>query len=492
MTNDFPITGTVYAVLLNDRDALSVLGDAVNTKPYDRPPVAPVLYLRPANTWSAHGAAVTLPDDLDEVDVEATFGIVFDRATSHATREDALDHVRGYVVVADLTAPHASFYRPAIRQRNRDGFCVFGPHVVAADSLAAVDVEKAVVTTTVNEVAGAPAAAVRLIRDLSTLIADVSAFMRFDAGDVLLVGAIGPALRVRRGDGVRVAIEGLDAVAFTVATVPGVSEPAATTAPPRRPAANARPTTRRGRIAWQGAIHDVTEQDGRVRLADGRLLDDDQPIWLPPLVPTPRPRAIYALGLNYADHAKELAFEAPDEPLIFMKGESSLLGHRGVTLRPADATYMHYECELAVVIGRTARGVQRDDAYDFVEGYTVANDYAIRDYLENWYRPNFKVKNREGATPIGPWLVDARAIDDPMALALTTRVDGTITQQGSTRDMIFDIPFLIAYLSSFLTLNPGDLILTGTPVGLVDTPVGCVVAADIEGIGTLVSNVGIA
>jgi 2-keto-4-pentenoate hydratase/2-oxohepta-3-ene-1,7-dioic acid hydratase in catechol pathway len=129
---------------------------------------------------------------------------------------------------------------------------------------------------------------------------------------------------------------------------------------------------------------------------------------------------------------------------------------------------MHYECELAVVIGKTARNVKRDDAYDFVGGYTVANDYAIRDYLENWYRPNLRVKNRDTCTPLGPWLVDAADVPNPMALALQTTVNGKVTQSGNTRDMIFDVPFLIEYFSSFMTLQPGDLILTGTPDGVVD------------------------
>ena len=93
---------------------------------------------------------------------------------------------------------------------------------------------------------------------------------------------------------------------------------------------------------------------------------------------------------------------------MFLKGAGALIGHRGSTRRPAGVQFMHYECELAVVIGKTARKVRRDDAYDFIAGYTVANDYAIRDYLENWYRPNLRVKNRDGGTPLGPWLVDAR------------------------------------------------------------------------------------
>ena len=118
-------------------------------------------------------------------------------------------------------------------------------------------------------------------------------------------------------------------------------------------------------------------------------------------------------------------------------------------------------------------------------GYTVANDYAIRDHLENWYRPNLRVKNRDTCTPLGPWRVDAQDIANPMALALQTTVNGTVTQSGHTRDMIFDVPFLIEYFSSFMTLQPGDLILTGTPDGVVDCRHGDVVVTSIEGLGAL-------
>ena len=138
-----------------------------------------------------------------------------------------------------------------------------------------------------------------------------------------------------------------------------------------------------------------------------------------------------------------------------------------------------------MVIGRTAQNVRAGDAYDFVEGYTVANDYAIRDYLENWYRPNLRVKGRPTCTPLGPWLVDAADIPDPMQLDLQTSVNGQITQRGNTRDMIFGIPALIEYFSSFMTLRPGDLILTGTPDGVVDCQPGDQIECSIEGIGTL-------
>jgi 5-oxopent-3-ene-1,2,5-tricarboxylate decarboxylase/2-hydroxyhepta-2,4-diene-1,7-dioate isomerase len=124
-----------------------------------------------------------------------------------------------------------------------------------------------------------------------------------------------------------------------------------------------------------------------------------------------------------------------------------------------------------------------------VAGYTVANDYAIRDYLENYYRPNFRVKSRDQATPIGPWLVDAADVPDPMNLQLRTLVNGRVTQEGSTRDMIFDIPTLIEYLSAFMTLSPGDIILTGTPEGLTGVDVGDEVVTEIDGIGSLKNTI---
>ncbi len=243
------------------------------------------------------------------------------------------------------------------------------------------------------------------------------------------------------------------------------------------------------RVIHQGQLHSATERDGQLLLDNGILVAEDAVTWLPPLAPVPRPRTILALGLNYADHAKELEFKAPDEPLVFIKGESTLIGHRQLTHRPPDVQLMHYECELTIVIGKTAKKVKREDAYDHIAGYTVANDYAIRDYLENWYRPNLRVKNRDTCTPLGPWLVDAADIADPMALALQTTVNGKVTQSGNTCDMIFDLPFLIEYFSSFMTLQPGDLILTGTPDGVVDCRPGDVIVTSIEGLGELFNTI---
>ncbi|HWH80648.1 MAG TPA: fumarylacetoacetate hydrolase family protein, partial [Burkholderiaceae bacterium] len=196
--------------------------------------------------------------------------------------------------------------------------------------------------------------------------------------------------------------------------------------------------TRHARVAVDGAIHHAAPHPDGVQLADGRVFAEGAVVWLPPF----EPGTIVALGINYADHAKELAKEltttAHDEPLAFLKAPNALVGHRGSTPRPRDAAFMHYECELAVVIGRVARRVKRADALGFVAGYSVANDYAVRDYLENWYRPNLRVKNRDAATALGPWLVDADDVPDPHALALRTLVNGEVKQRGHTRDLIND------------------------------------------------------
>jgi len=239
----------------------------------------------------------------------------------------------------------------------------------------------------------------------------------------------------------------------------------------------------RARVAYSGSIHTATahEEAGappaaaggtggieRLRLEDGRIVTGAEVVWLPPV----EPGTIIALGLNYADHSRELKIESQDEPLVFLKGPGTLIGHRGTTRRPDGVKFMHYECELAVIIGRRAKNVARSAAPQHVAGYCIANDYAIRDYLENWYRPNLRVKNRDGATALGPWFVDAGEVADPANLGLRTFVNGRLTQQGNTRDLIFDVPYLIEYLSSFMTLSPGDVILTGTPQGVVNVMPG--------------------
>lgn len=242
---------------------------------------------------------------------------------------------------------------------------------------------------------------------------------------------------------------------------------------------------KRGRIIHNGTILDVTEAPDGVRLPDGTVVQETDVAWLSPV----RPGTIFAIGLNYMDHAKELSFEKPKEPMVFFKGPNTVTGHRTATRRPPDVDFMHYECELAVVIGKTARAVPREQALEHVAGYTVANDYAFRSFLRNYYRPNLKVKSRDAALPIGPWLVDAADVPDPMNLRIRTFVNGKQTQDGTTRDMIFDVSHLVAYFSGILTLRPGDLILTGTPDGIADVHPGDEVVTEVEGIGRLVNTI---
>jgi len=242
---------------------------------------------------------------------------------------------------------------------------------------------------------------------------------------------------------------------------------------------------RRARLLFEGAARSalVTSEDD-VYLEDGGRLPVESCTWLPPAT-----GVLYAVGLNYAEHANELTFQPPQEPLVFVKAPGALAGHRARCLRPDGVKLMHFEGELAVVIGRHARRVPRAEALDYVAGYTICNDYAVRDYLENYYRPNLRVKSRDGLTPIGPWIVPVAELGDGAGLGLKTLVNGRECQSGNTRDMIFSVPHLIEYLSGILTLAPGDMIATGTPAGFVDVQPGDEVVVEIERIGSLASTI---
>ncbi|WP_417527461.1 fumarylacetoacetate hydrolase family protein [Marinomonas shanghaiensis] len=227
----------------------------------------------------------------------------------------------------------------------------------------------------------------------------------------------------------------------------------------------------------------VNEQD-QVVTQKGKILEEGSFTWLPPCE-----GKMFVLAINYADHAAELSFAAPEEPLVFLKSKNSLIGHDQKTYRPDNINYMHYECELVVVIGKEAKNVSKEDAMDYVGGYTVGNDYAIRDYLENYYRPNLRVKSRDTCTPIGPYIIDAKDIKDPHNLMLRTYINGELKQEGNTKDLVFNIPHLIAYLSDIMTLTPGDMIFTGTPEGLADVKPGDVVITEVEGVGVLKNTI---
>lgn len=188
---------TVVGAALNTRQALAALGDAVDAAPYKAAPKAPVLYIKPANTYAQDGDVITLPADVDEVEVGACLGVVFARRATRLRAADALSHVLGYRVVADLSVPHASYFRPALKQKCRDGFCPIGRELVPAAAVA--DPDSLDIEVSVDGKVAQRASTSDLIRPVAQLIADVTEFMSFEAGDMLLVGAPHGAPRLRAG-----------------------------------------------------------------------------------------------------------------------------------------------------------------------------------------------------------------------------------------------------------------------------------------------------
>ena len=208
----------------------------------------------------------------------------------------------------------------------------------------------------------------------------------------------------------------------------------------------------------------------RVPLDDARLLA--------PVIPRSK---VIGVGRNYAAHAAELGNEVPEEPLCFLKPNTSVIGPGDPIQLPEQSQNVHFEGELAVVIGRICRDVPKERVAEVVLGYTIANDVTARDLQQKdkqWWR----AKGFDTFCPLGPYLVTDL---DPADLHLVTRRDGEVVQDGRTSQMIFDIPTLVAHISGAMTLLPGDVILTGTPEGVGPITDGQRVDIEIEGIGTL-------
>lgn len=198
--------GAVYGVLLNYRGALAALGDAVHAPPYKDPPQAPVLYVKPANTWTEAGAAIAVPHGIDALAMGAALALVIGRAATRVRRAEALSFVEGFAVVNDVCVPHASFHRPAIRAQCRDGFCAIGPVVAPAR---AGNPDALAIRVSINGTLAQQNSTANLLRPVATLLEDVTAFMTLSAGDLLLVGVPENAPLARRGDRVRIEIDGL-------------------------------------------------------------------------------------------------------------------------------------------------------------------------------------------------------------------------------------------------------------------------------------------
>ena len=172
------------------------------------------------------------------------------------------------------------------------------------------------------------------------------------------------------------------------------------------------------------------------------------------------------IGLNYTDHAEEVALPLPAEPTVFIKAPSALSGPNDPIVRPRDAVKLDYEVELAAVIGREGRYVEETRALSHVVGYCIVNDVSERAFQMEHGGTTTKGKSADSFGPVGPWLVTADEIPDPQALGLWTTVNGERRQNGHTRHMVFPVRQLVAYVSRFMSLQPGDLISTGTPAGV--------------------------
>ena len=242
---------------------------------------------------------------------------------------------------------------------------------------------------------------------------------------------------------------------------------------------------KRARFITEGRYHEgELISEGVLRAETGVAYSADDVLFMLPIVP----RKVIGLALNYADHAEELGLEKPKEPVLFFKPSNSWIGHGGEVVRPHGVEYMHYENELAVVIGRRARSVSAENAADYVRGYTIANDVTVRDFVANLYRPPVKAKGWDTFGPIGPYLVEGE-IDDPNSLDMRTYVNDELRQQGNTKDLMWKIPEIIEFITRFMTLEPNDVILTGTPKGLSHVYPGDVMRLEIDGLGSLVNRV---
>jgi 2-keto-4-pentenoate hydratase/2-oxohepta-3-ene-1,7-dioic acid hydratase in catechol pathway len=199
------------------------------------------------------------------------------------------------------------------------------------------------------------------------------------------------------------------------------------------------------------------------------------------LLPPVEPTKILCVGRNYVAHAREQDAEVPEVPLLFLKPPSSLITHLDKIILPPQSQRVEHEAELAVVIGRRGRWITAEEALDHIFGYTIANDITARDLQRRdgqWTRG----KGFDTFCPVGPWV---ETEFDPADVVITCKVNGETRQMGSTRDMVFSIRQLIAYASSIMTLEPGDLLLTGTPAGVSPLQPGDLVEVSIEGLGTL-------
>jgi 5-oxopent-3-ene-1,2,5-tricarboxylate decarboxylase/2-hydroxyhepta-2,4-diene-1,7-dioate isomerase len=241
---------------------------------------------------------------------------------------------------------------------------------------------------------------------------------------------------------------------------------------------------RRLRVLHDGVPEWSRREGDEIVLDSGDRVPESDARYLAPA----EPRKIMAVHLTYRSRVEEYAASTPPQPSYFLKPPTTLNGHRGVLRRPAGTSFLNYEGELAVVIGRRMHGIGIEDALSYVAGYTCANDVGLHDFRHADRGSMLRVKGQDGFLPLGPVLVPASEFD-PASFTLRTYLNGEVVQEGGSDDMIFGVAYQLADLCRLITLEPGDVVLTGTPANSRPMEPGDVVEIEIDGIGRLGNTV---
>ena len=236
------------------------------------------------------------------------------------------------------------------------------------------------------------------------------------------------------------------------------------------------------RILLDGAVVQVTRHDDTLVAADGREVGVDAATHLPPTQPT----KIIAVHLNYDSRTKEFMTRLPASPTYFQKPTSALNSHRGAVVRPDGCKWLNYEGEIVIVIGRTCRNVSPAEAGDYIGGYTIGNDFGLHDFRDTDAGSMLRVKGSDTLAPVGPGLVTDW---DFRGTTLRTYVNGEVRQEASTDEMEWDMHYLVADIARTITLEPGDMLFSGTPANSRPVVPGDVVEVEVEGLGRLTNHV---
>lgn len=236
------------------------------------------------------------------------------------------------------------------------------------------------------------------------------------------------------------------------------------------------------RILLDGTVVDVVRQGDELVAGDGRRVACDQAVHLPPVLPS----KIICVHLNYASRVAEMMVRLPPAPTYFHKPVSALNAHGAAVVRPSGCKWLNYEGEIAIVIGRTAKNVSPESAGDYIRGYTIGNDFGLHDFRDTDAGSMLRVKGADTLCPLGPGLVEGW---DFRHKRIRTRVNGEVRQDGTTDEMAWDMHYLVADIARTITLQPGDVLLSGTPAISRTVYPGDVVEVEVEGLGTLRNHI---